>query len=219
MIRIIIYCNVHLYIMIDQLFTAIMSAGKWLICDQQRLLEFSLVIGSIFSHFLDARQNIWSKILAFPLSFISIYIYSVRQLFGKVINSIIFICFNLYAYLRWKGTIGRKPVEVSRTSYKVLSPVIGMRILGGIARIFILGKYFDISPCISVYGDAYYFVFGLMHKWRMSHKGLERWMVSLFRYIVFFSGLLLQGSDHAEYELFYSIMYMCLWSNKMVFIL
>lgn len=169
----------------DQLLTAIMGAGKWLIYDQQRLLEFSVVVASIFAHFLEARQNIWSKILAFPIAFISIYVYSVRQLYGKVIYSIIFIFFNLYAYLRWKGTMHRKPVEVSRTSHKVLLFIAGISMLGGIGWSCIVGKYFNTASFISVYGDAYYLSFGFMDKWLMAHKKLERWVIALFRYIAF----------------------------------
>ncbi|WP_342265727.1 nicotinamide mononucleotide transporter family protein [Cardinium endosymbiont of Philonthus spinipes] len=170
----------------DQLLRAIMGAGKWLIYDQQRLLEFSVVVASIFSHFLEARQNIWSKILAFPIAFTNIYVYSVRKLYGKVVYSIIFIFFNLYAYLRWKGSINRQPVKVSRTSHKILLSITGMSILGGIIWSFIIGKYFNTSSTpISVYGDAYYFSFGFMDKWLMSHKKLERWVVALLRYIAF----------------------------------
>lgn len=171
--------------MIDQPWAAIMVAVKWLLCDQQRLLEFSVVVASIFAHFLEARQNIWSKILAFPIAFTNIYVYSVRQLYGKVTYSIIFIFFNLYAYLRWKGAMHRKPVEVSKTSHKVLLSITSISILGGIGWSFIIGKYFNRSSSISVYGDAYYFAFGFMDKWLMSHKKLERWIIALFRYIVF----------------------------------
>ena len=152
----------------DQLLTAIIGAGKWLIHDQQRLLEFSVVIASIFAHLLEARQNIWSKILAFPIAFTNIYVYSVRQLYGKVIYSIIFIFFNLYAYLRWKGSICRKPVTVSRTSHKMLLSITGMSMLGGMGWYFIISKYLHTAS----YGDAYYFSFGFMDKWLMSHKKL-----------------------------------------------
>lgn len=169
----------------DQLLKAIMSAGKWLIYDQQRLLEFSVVIGSIFAHFLEARQNIWSKILAFPIAFTNIYVYSVRQLYGKVIYSVIFIFFNLYAYLRWKGSMHRKPVEVTRTSHKIFLSIAGISMLGGTGWSLIASKYFHRLSSISTYGDAYYLSFGLMDKWLMSHKKLERWMIALLRYIVF----------------------------------
>ncbi|TSJ81305.1 MAG: nicotinamide mononucleotide transporter family protein [Candidatus Cardinium sp.] len=165
----------------DQLFTAIIGAGKWLIHDQQSLLEFSVVIASILAHVLEARQNIWSKILAFPIAFTNIYVYSVRQLYGKVIYSIIFIFFNLYAYLRWKGSIRRKPVEVSRTSHKMLLSITGMSMLGGMGCHLIIGKYLHAAS----YGDAYYLSFGFMDKWLMSHKKLERWTIALFRHIAF----------------------------------
>lgn len=170
--------------LIDPLLVSITGAVKWLIYDQQRLLEFGLAVASIFAHVLEARQNIWSKILAFPIAFTSIYVYWVRQLYGKVTYTIIFIFFNLYAYLRWKGNMHRKPVQVSRTSHKVLLFITGISILVGIGWI-IISKYFNRSSSISVYGDAYYFSFGFMDKWLMSHKKLERWVIALFRYIAF----------------------------------
>ncbi|MCT4697287.1 MAG: nicotinamide mononucleotide transporter family protein [Candidatus Cardinium sp.] len=166
---------------IEQLLTAMIGVGKWLLHNQRNVLEFSLVVASIFTHVLEARQNIWSKILAFPIAFMNIYVYSVRRLYGKVVYSIIFIFFNLYAYLRWKGTTHRKPVKVSRTSYKVFLSITGMSILGGMVWRFVVGRYFNISS----YGDDCYLAFGFMDKWLMSHKKLERWMIALFRYIVF----------------------------------
>ncbi|WP_419241639.1 nicotinamide mononucleotide transporter family protein [Cardinium endosymbiont of Nabis limbatus] len=171
--------------MTNQLLTIMIGAGKWLVHDQQRLLEFSVVIASIVAHLLEVRQNIWSKVLAFPIAFTNIYIYSIRRLYGKVIYSIIFIFFNLYAYLRWKGTMHRKPVKVSRTSHKILLSIAGMSMLGGMGWSFIAAKYFNTSSSISCYGDAYYLSFGFMDKWLMSHKKLERWVIALFRYIAF----------------------------------
>ncbi|WP_243018603.1 MULTISPECIES: nicotinamide mononucleotide transporter family protein [Candidatus Cardinium] len=165
--------------MIHQLLETIISAVKWLIHDAQSLLEFIVVVVSFLAHFLETRQNIWSKILAFPIACANIYIYSVRSLYGKVIYSIIFIFFNLYAYLRWKGTTYRKPVQVSRTSHKTLASITAISMLVGIGWHFIMGKYVRAVS----YGDTYYFSFGFMDKWLMSHKKLERWVIALLRYI------------------------------------
>ncbi len=169
---------------IHQLLTTIISAGKSLVHDQQKLLELSLVVASIFAHILEARQNIWSKILAFPIAFINIYVYSVRQLYGKVVYSIIFIFFNIYAYIRWKGNLRLKPVEVNKTSYSMLLSIIGLSTLGWLGWNFIAGTYFNLAlPSISRYADGYYLSFGFMDKWLMAHKKLEKWMISTSRYI------------------------------------
>ncbi len=171
---------------IHQLLVAAMDVVKSVIYyDGQRLLECILVVVSIFSHFLEARQNIWSKILAFPIALTNIYVYSVRQLYGKVIYSIVFIFFNVYAYLKWKGTLHRKPLQVSRISYKMLLSITGLSMLGSMAWSFIAYIYLNKLSFISTYGDTCYMFLGFMDKWLMSHKKLERWMIAIFRYIIF----------------------------------
>lgn len=174
--------------MINQSLTTMLDAAKLLIYNQQGLLEFTVVLASIFSHVLEARQNIWSKVLAFPIAFSNIYIYYVRHLYGKVTYSIIFIFFNVYAYIRWKGAIYGKPVQVSRTSHKMLATITGISILGSIIWGLMVSKYFNTTlsmPSCAIYGDACYLSFGFMDKWLMSHKKLERWVIALLRYIFF----------------------------------
>ncbi|MGI2298784.1 nicotinamide mononucleotide transporter family protein [Candidatus Cardinium hertigii] len=170
---------------IPQLLVATIDVVQSLIYHPQRLLEFILVVVSVFAHFLETRQNIWSRILAFPIALTNIYVYSVRQLYGKVIYSIVFIFFNAYAYLRWKGTLHRKPLQVSRISYKMLLSITGLSMLGSMVWTFIGHIYFNKAPILSTYGDTCYMFLGFMDKWLMSHKKLERWVVTIFRYIIF----------------------------------
>lgn len=170
---------------LDQLLAAMVSYGQLLLSNDQKLLwEVTLVIISIFAHILDARQNIWSRILAFPILFMSIRVYTIRKLYGKVIYAIISTIFNIYAYIRWKGGIYRKPLHVSRTSNQILVYATGAGILGALGWSFAMVKYSDALP-FSIYGDALYLSFGLMEKWFMAHKKLERWFIALLRYIVF----------------------------------
>ncbi len=168
-----------------QLLVATMDVVQSLLYHPQRLLEFILVVVSIFAHFLEARQNIWSRILAFPIALTNIYVYSVRQLYGKVIYSIVFIFFNAYAYLRWKGTLHRKSVQITRISYKMLLSITGVSMLGSMVWTVIAYVYLNKFPLISTYGDTCYMFLGFIDKWLMSHKKLERWIIAVFRYIIF----------------------------------
>jgi len=168
-----------------QFLVATMHLVQSFICHPQGLLELVLAIVSIFAHVLETRQNIWSKILAFPIALTNIYVYSVRQLYGKVIYSIIFIFFNAYAYVRWKGTLHRKPVQISRISYKMLVSITGVSMLGSMVWTVIAYIYFNKFPSISTYGDTSYMFLGFMDKWLMSHKKLERWIIAILRYTIF----------------------------------
>jgi len=48
-----------------------------------------------------------------------------------------------------------------------------------------LNKYFHQALSISLWCDAFYAFFGLVEKWFMSHKKLERWLLAFLRYVIF----------------------------------
>jgi hypothetical protein len=172
-------------IIVEQLWVTIIRVGQWFLCsDQKPLWEVSLVILSVLAHILDARQNIWSRILAFPVLFINIYVYSMRRLYGKVLHSIIAILINTYAYINWKGGALRPPVEVSRTANNILVYTVVFTILGTAGWSLVMRKYSN-APSLSIFFDAFYLFFGFIEKWMMSHKKLERWFVAFFRYLAF----------------------------------
>ncbi|WP_339044093.1 nicotinamide mononucleotide transporter family protein [Cardinium endosymbiont of Tipula unca] len=169
---------------LDQLLATMVDYGQLLLCNDQKLLwEVTLVIISIFAHILDARQNIWSRILSFPILFMSIRVYTIRKLYGKVIYAIISTIFHTYAYIKWKGG-HQKPLHVSRTSNQVLVYTTAAGLLGALGWSFVIAKYSDAPP-YAIYGDALYVSFGFIEKWFMSHKKLERWLIALLRYIAF----------------------------------
>jgi len=146
--------------------------------------ELLLIVLSLFAHFLDARQHLWSRILTFPILCISIYAYSLRQLWGKVLHSIIALFINTYAYMQWKGNTKRTPIKVTKTSHKILMYATICILAIPAIRILMIKKQENL-PLISVYFDTFYFVSGLIEKWMMARKKLERWTFAFFRYIGF----------------------------------
>ncbi|MBX9890069.1 MAG: nicotinamide mononucleotide transporter family protein [Amoebophilaceae bacterium] len=157
---------------------------KWLSCNFQEILEISLIGLSALAHFLDARQNIWARILTFPILLLNIYVYSIKRLSGKVIHSLISIFINGYAYINWKGSNYRTPIKVTITPPKLLWYMILLAIIATAICSFIRCIDSQMS-LLSIYFDTLYCILGLLEKWMMSHKKLERWTLAFFRYIGF----------------------------------
>ncbi|TDG93357.1 nicotinamide mononucleotide transporter family protein [Cardinium endosymbiont of Culicoides punctatus] len=172
---------------LDQLWATIADYSQLLLCNDKKLLwEITLVVLSIFAHILDARQNIWSRILTYPILFMNIKVYFVRRLYGKVIYTIISTAFNVYAHIKWRGKPHQQPLYVTRTSNHMLLYAIGTGILGALGFIFIIMMVTDSNKfSFAICGDAFNLSFGLVEKWFMSHKKLERWLIALLRYAAF----------------------------------
>lgn len=172
---------------LDQLWATIADYSQLLLCNDKKLLwEVTLVVLSIFAHILDARQNIWSRILTYPILFMNIKVYFVRRLYGKVIYTIISTAFNVYAHIKWRGKPHQRPLYVTRTSNHMLLYAIGTGILGALGFIFIIMMVTDSNKfSFAICGDAFNLSFGLVEKWFMSHKKLERWFIALLRYAAF----------------------------------
>lgn len=148
---------------------------------QQTTLELILTLLSLVAHILDARQNIWARILAYPVLCVNIYVYALRNLYGKVAHSVLGLLINSYAYVQWKGSASRAPIQVTRTSSRTLLRASILMVLGILIWSFLMSKYTQ-QPIRVVGFDACYFFVGLLEKWMMSHKKVERWVIAFLRY-------------------------------------
>ncbi len=170
---------------ISQLSTPVLQIGCIASWDcKKHLVELILVFISILAHVLDAHQHIWARILVFPNLLFNLYIYTNKQLYGKVIYSLGTVFFHLYAYLKWKGGKTRPPVQVSRTTPAMLTLIMGLGFIGALSWCCLITRYARI-PLSAIYLDAFYASFGFVEKWLMSHKKLERWILALLRYPAF----------------------------------
>ncbi len=147
----------------------------------QKTFEIILALLSLVAHILDARQNIWARILAYPVLCTNIYVYALRNLYGKVAHSVLGLLINSYAYVQWKGSASRAPIQVTRTSRKVLLCASFLMVFGIGIWSFLASKYTP-HPIRVVCLDACYFFVGLLEKWMMAHKKVERWVIAFLRY-------------------------------------
>ncbi len=148
------------------------------------LVELILVCLSIVVHVLDARQHLWARILVFPNLLLNLFVYTKKQLYGKVLYSLVTIFLNLYAYLKWKGGKHSPPVRVNKTSPATLVCTMLLGLLGALIWSFLMHRYARIALSAICF-DAMYLSFGFVEKWLMSHKKLERWMLAFLRYLAF----------------------------------
>lgn len=170
---------------IDQLLTTLSHLWMFFSCNYQKYLyEIILVFISIAVHILDARQHILGRILIFPNLLLNVYVYSIKRLYGKVFYSVVSVLLNIYAYFQWKGAKTRPPVQVSRTTTKILFCIMTIGLLGALGWSFLMSKCANI-PLSTICLDAIYTSFGFVEKWFMSRKKLERWVLAFFRYVAF----------------------------------
>lgn len=151
---------------------------------QKEILEIILLSLSIITHVLDANQKLLARILWFPHLLLNIYIFTKKQLYGKVLYSIVTIFINFYAYIKWKGTKVNPPVQVSKTNTTILFLSIVASLI--VAAIWSLNMATKIRiPIVAIYFDTLYTILGFMEKWLMSNKKLERWIFASIRYAFF----------------------------------
>ncbi len=169
----------------SQLFMSISQIGGIVAWDYKtHLVELFLVCLSIAVHILDAHQHIWARILVFPNLLLNLFVYTKKQLYGKVLYSLVTVFLNLYAYLKWKGGQNSPPARVHKTSPAVLVCTLLLGLLGAGIWCFLMQRYARI-PLTAICFDAIYTSFGFVEKWFMSHKKLERWILALLRYLAF----------------------------------
>ncbi|WP_339044632.1 nicotinamide mononucleotide transporter family protein [Cardinium endosymbiont of Tipula unca] len=170
---------------IDQLLTTLSHLWMFVSCSYQKYLyEIILVFISIAVHILDARQHILGRILIFPNLLLNVHVYSIKRLYGKVFYSVVSVLLNVYAYFQWKGAKTRPPVQVSRTTEKMLFCIMAVGLFGALGWSFLMSKCANI-PLSTICLDAIYSSFGFVEKWLMSRKKLERWILAFFRYVTF----------------------------------
>lgn len=146
--------------------------------------ELVLVTLSIVVHVLDAHQHLWARILVFPNLLLNLFVYSKKQLYGKVLYSLVTVFLNLYAYVQWRGGKHRPPAYVKKTA---LGPLIGTLFLGlcgALIWCYFMHRYTRVALSAICF-DALYASFGFVEKWLMSHKKLERWILAFLRYAAF----------------------------------
>lgn len=164
------------------------------------IIDSSVSILSIIVHFLDARQHMLSRILVFPGLLLNIYVYSVRQLYSRVFYSLVGILLHIYAYFKWKGQSKNPLSKVTKTSGRVRLFLMLLGLFGAFAWTLATHRFVQL-PLTVIYLDASYTFFGFIEKWLMAHKKVERWLLSLARYILFSiacyrAGALVLGLQH-----------------------
>ena len=152
---------------------------------QRTIHELIVLLVSITAHLFDARQSIIARALMFPHLIHNVYVYSIRELYGKVLYSMVVIFLNAYAYIKWQGSKHRPPIQVDKTTHKMLFLLILLGFVCSFFYVSIMYTYFNGVLSRALYCDALYLVFGLVEKWFMSHKKLERWVLAFLRYLVF----------------------------------
>ncbi|MBX9889653.1 MAG: nicotinamide mononucleotide transporter family protein [Amoebophilaceae bacterium] len=152
---------------------------------QRTIHEVIVLLVSLTAHLFDARQSILARMLMFPHLIHNVYVYSLRGLYGKVLYSMVVIFLNGYAYVKWKGSKHKPPIQVDKTTDKMRFLFILLGFGSSFFYVLIMYKYFNGVLSRALYCDAFYLVFGLVEKWFMSHKKLERWILACLRYLVF----------------------------------
>ena len=145
--------------------------------------QYLAIALAIVQHILDARQSIWARHIHFPHLLHNVYVY--REYLGKVCYSIVVIFWNIYACIRWKGTKSMRPIQTTKSGRQLLSLIVTLGLLLTFLWVLVRHQLYGKALSIALLGDAFYTVFGLIEKWFMAHKKVEKWILSSLRYIAF----------------------------------
>lgn len=143
------------------------------------IIEIIAVILGLLSVYLTTKQNIWCWPTGLGMVVLYVYIFANAKLYSDMIENIIYIFLQIYAWYFWVfGDKLKKKIKdsVPVTKIKLKSGIFWSLVI--IIGTLIVGYFMDTYTDASVaYLDAFTTVMSLVAQWLMGRKILENWLL------------------------------------------